>query len=114
MLLLWQVGISTKPHLRTERGGKPIVLLLAASERHEQSVFVPLMARGAVKRPGCGRSRRVVGDKGYSSGKMRQYCRRHGIQPVIPTKANERRQPRFDRELYRERNRVEHCINWLK
>jgi len=76
------------------------------------------MARGAVKRPGRGRPRRrprrVVGDKGYSSGKVRQYCRRHGIQPVIPTKANERRQPRFDRELYRERNRVERCINRLK
>lgn len=79
---------------------------------------MPLLERGAVKRLGRGRPRRrpkcVVGDKGYSSRKVRQYCRRHGIQPVIPTKANERRQPRFDRELYRKRNRVERCINRLK
>jgi transposase len=76
------------------------------------------MERGAVKRPGRGRPRkrpqRVVGDKGYSSGKVRRYCRRRGIQPVIPTTDNERRQRHFDRELYRERNRVERCINRLK
>lgn len=76
------------------------------------------MARGAVKRAGRGRPRRrpqrLVGDKGYSSGKVRRYLRRRGIQPVIPTKRNERRQPTFDRELYRERNKVERCINRLK
>jgi len=36
------------------------------------------------------------------------------MRPVIPTKSNERRQPHFDRALYRERNRVERCINRLK
>jgi transposase len=91
---------------------------VTAGERHEQSAFEPLMAHGAVKRQGRGRARRrpkrVVGDKGYSSRKTRQYCRRHGIQPVIPTKSNERRLPRFDRALYRERNKVERCINRLK
>lgn len=105
--------------MRTERGGKPLVVLLTAGERHEQSVFEPLMEGGAVKRPG-GRGRpkcrpqRVVGDKGYSSRKVRRSLRRHGIRSVIPTKRNERRQPTFDRELYRERNRVERCINRLK
>lgn len=91
---------------------------MTAGERHEQSAFEPLMEHGAVKRSGRGRPRtrpkRVVGDKGYSSGKVRRYLRRRGIQPVIPTKSNERRLPRFDRELYRERNRVERCINRLK
>jgi transposase len=76
------------------------------------------MERGTIKRPGRGRPRRrpvrVVGDKGYSSGKVRRYLRQHGIQPVIPTKSNERPQRYFDRELYRERNRVERCINRLK
>ena len=57
---------------------------------------------------------RVVGDKGYSSPKARRTARRRGIQPVIPTKKDERPQRRFDRDLYRERNRVERCINRLK
>jgi transposase len=93
--------------------------LLTAGERHEQSAFVPLMAGRAVKRPG-GRGRprkrpkRVVGDKGYSSGKVRRYLRQHGIGATIPKKQDERPQRVFDRELYRERNRVERCINRLK
>ncbi len=111
-------GFSTKLHLRAERGGKPIVILLTAGERHEQSVFASLMERGAVKRGGRGRPRRrprcVVGDKGYSSGKVRRYLARHGVRAVIPRKANERPQRHFDRPLYRERNRVERLINRLK
>src|SRR5579872_5936105 len=78
------------------------------------------MQAGAVKRPGSGRGRprrrpqRLVGDKGYSSRKVRRYLRRHGIGVTIPTKRNERPQRTFDRELYRERNQVERCINRLK
>ena len=33
---------------------------------------------------------------------------------MIPTKSNEPRDPAFDREAYRERNRVERLINRLK
>ena len=40
--------------------------------------------------------------------------RRRGITPVIPTKSNQRRQPRFDREAYRRRNLVERLIGRLK
>jgi transposase len=40
--------------------------------------------------------------------------RRRHITPVILAKVNERRQPRFDRELYRERNAVERLVNRLK
>jgi transposase len=40
--------------------------------------------------------------------------RRRGIGAVIPTKENEQRQPDFDREAYRQRNRIERLINRLK
>jgi hypothetical protein len=75
-------GFTTKIHLRAEGGGKPIAFLITAGQRHEQSAFCALMERGAVKRgrgpcPGRGRPRirpeRVVGDKGYSSEKVRTY-----------------------------------------
>jgi transposase len=93
-------------------------VLLTAGERHEQSAFEPLMEAGAVKRAGRGRPRRrpkrVVGDKGYSSRKVRRYLRRHGIGATIPKKRDEQSQRHFDRELYRERNKVERCINRLK
>jgi hypothetical protein len=62
----------------------------------------------------CLRPDQIVGDKGCSSRKARQAARRRGIKPVIPTKSNEPRQQHFERELYRERNQAERCINRLK
>lgn len=113
-----QGGFSTKIHLRTEGNGKPVTFLLTVGERHEAVVFEPLMEQGAVKRAGVGRPRlrpkRVSGDKGYSSGKIRRYLQRRGICITIPRKANERKRGQFDKLLYRQRNRVERCFNRLK
>ncbi len=111
-------GFTTKLHVRVDRGGKPLVLLVTAGERHEQSVFTALMERGAVKRAGRGRPRvrpdRVAGDRAYSSRTVRRYLRRRGIRAVIPTRNNEQRSPTFDCAAYRERNAVERLINRLK
>lgn len=56
----------------------------------------------------------MVGDKAYSSGRNRRYLRRRGIRLTIPRQSNERRCGKFDRSIYRERNRVERTINRLK
>lgn len=111
-------GFSTKVHLRVEGGGKPLVLLLTPGQRHEATACEALMAQGAVKRGGRGRPRRrprrVVGDKGYSSRKIRRYARRRGINVTIPRKRNERRRGPFDRAAYRARNLVERLIGRCK
>ncbi len=95
-----------------------MVLLLTAGQRHEQIMFEALLETGAVKRPGPGRPRlrpkRVVGDKGYRSQQNRVYLRRRRIGAVLPKQSNQKRRGRFDREAYRERNRVERTINRLK
>jgi len=76
------------------------------------------MEQGAIKRAGPGRPRvrpdRLGGDKGYSSRTVRCYLHRRGIGAVIPTKSDQRRNPRFDRAAYRERNQAERLINRLK
>ncbi len=78
----------------------------------------PLMAQGAVKRPGAGRPkrrpRRLVGDKAYSSRAIRPYLRRRGIRTTIPRTVTERRTGPLQRALYRLRSRVECLINRLK
>lgn len=59
----------------------------------------------------------LAGDKGYRAEWIDDYLLQLGIQPVIPSKANEDRASRavaFDRELYRRRNIVERLIGWLK
>lgn len=91
--------------------------LLTAGQRHEQTMFEALMEAGAVERPGRGRPRqrprRVAGDKGYSSKRLRRSLRRRGIGAVIARQQRERR-TRFDQAAYRERNVVERLINRLK
>ena len=95
-----------------------MTLVLTPGQRHAAVVFEQLMASGAVRRRGPGRPRRrpqrVVGDTGYSSGKIRQYARQHGIQITIPRKANACRTGPFNRALYRLRNRIERLVNRCK
>jgi transposase len=95
-----------------------MTIVLTPGQRHEAMVVETLLEQGAVKRPGRGRPKlrpkRVVGDKGSSSRKIRAYLRRRGIRHTIPRKRNERRTGPFNRTLYRERNRVERLINRFK
>jgi len=95
-----------------------MTIALTPGQRHEVTAFETLMQQGAVKRPGRGRPRlrpgRIVGDKGYNSGKIRQFAHRHGICTTIPHKCNERRSGPFDKAIYRQRNRVERLINRMK
>lgn len=111
-------GFSTKIHLRCDGNGLPMTMLLTVGERHEAVMFETLMEQGAVKHSKGGRPRirpkRVAGDKGYSSRKIRVYLRRRGIRYTIPRKSNEHRGGKFDKEQYRQRNRVERLFGRLK
>lgn len=64
---------------------------------------------GRRRRPG-----RLAGDKGYSYPSVRRWLRRHRVMAVIPTRSDQRSDPRFDRTGYRKRNVIERCVNWLK
>jgi transposase len=95
-----------------------MTIALTPGQQHEATVFETLMEHGAVKRAGRGRPRlrpkRIVGDKGYSSRRIRHYARRRGMRITIPRKCNEHHSGPFDRVVYRQRHRVERLINRLK
>jgi transposase len=94
-----------------------MTFVLTPGQAHEAPIFELLMEQGAVKRANGRlkrRPKRIIGDKGYTGQKIRGYLRQHGIRGTIPTRSNQRRAARFDRGLYRERNRVERLINRLK
>ena len=68
---------------------------------------------------------RVLGDKAYSSKKIRQHLRRRGIKATIPEPTDQvghraarksagGRPPAFDGESYKQRNVVERAINKLR
>lgn len=113
-----QGGFSTKVHLRAADEQHLMTFVLSPGQQHEALGFEPLMASGAVKRRGRGRPKhrpgRIVGDKAYSSRKIRAYLRRHGIRITVPHKVNEHRGGPFDRAIYRMQEQVERLINRLK
>lgn len=95
-----------------------MTFVLTPGQDHEAPVFEKLLDSGAIKRDGPGRPKRrpkrMVGDKGYSSRTIRTLLRRRGIRVTIPHKANEHHGGSFNRNVYRQRNRIERLINRLK
>lgn len=76
------------------------------------------MEVNTVDRTGAGRPdlhpKRVVGDGGYSYDRIREYLARRKILTAIPQRSDQGQDPQFDRETYRERNRVERLVGRLK
>lgn len=59
--------------------------------------------------------RAALGDKGYDSQANRAACRKRGIVPVIPYRANTKHKPKFfPKTLYKARARIEQCMGKLK
>ena len=56
----------------------------------------------------------VIADKAYDSNTIRDTVKAAGMKPVIPSNRSRKRPIRYDKVLYRERNRIERCINKLK
>lgn len=120
--------MTTKLHLACEGRGRPLAVVLTEGQRHDSTQWEALLdtirvpqRRGRPRK----RPRQICLDKGYSYERCRQVLRRRGIRHVIPSRTDQREQrrkkgsaggrpPRFDRKVYRERNRVERAINRLK
>jgi transposase len=56
----------------------------------------------------------LLADKGYDSDAIRENLRDTGIRPVIPPRSNRKAAIRWNKRLYRERNRIERMIGHLK
>jgi transposase len=55
-----------------------------------------------------------LGDKGYDSAKFIGHLRGMKMEVVIPPRSNRNDLRDYDKELYKERNRVERFINKIK
>jgi transposase len=106
-----------------------VARVTTAGQRHDSLAFEPLMNRLRIARAGPGRPRtrpgRLLGDRAYSSKKIRAHLRRRGITATIPEPADQiahrvkrgrkgGRPPAFDAVAYKDRNTTERAFSKLK
>jgi transposase len=114
-------GFGSKFHILVDGNGTPLEVDVTAGQVHDSQRLEPVLKKVSVKqkrgRPKS-RPKRLAGDKGYSSNRIRTFLTDRGIEPIIPHKDNEkaRHDPevKFDKETYKRRCIVEQSIGWLK
>jgi transposase len=109
-------GFGTKVHLVCDSRGTVVGIHITAGQAHESKAFEPTMARRMLHRRGGRRRwpRRLAGDKGYSYPRIRRWCRRRQIKPVIPTRKNQPREEDFEKATHKRRNIIERVVGWYK
>ncbi len=111
-------GFGTKMHLIVDGHGIPLLATLTAGRVHESMLLELTLEAVRLPKPGRGRPRtrpaRLAGDKGYSHVRIRRYLRSRGIKAVIPTRKDQKADPKFDKAAYKRRNVVERCMGWIK
>ncbi len=111
-----QGGFGTKVHLLCDSHGIPLGIYVTPGQRHESKFFEAVIERVLLRRRPGQRywPKKLAGDKGYSYVHIRQWLKRHHIEPVIATRKDQPRQESFDKASYRRRNIIERSIGWFK
>ena len=115
-------GLTTKIHALVDGGVHPVALLLSPGQAGDNPRLVPLLDSLAASgyRPA-----HLLADKAYSHPSTRRALRRRRVRHTIPERRDqvEHRQgngsaggrpPKFDAELYRQRNTVERSFGRFK
>jgi transposase len=109
-------GFGTKLHLLCDSHGIPLGIYVTPGQRHESKFFETVIERVWLRRRPGQRywPKKLAGDKGYSYVHVREWLKRHHIEPVIPTRKDQAPEPSFDKATYRQRNIIERSIGWYK
>ena len=99
-------GLTTKIHLLSNQLGEPLQFRLTAGNINDCTQAIALLGE---HKPAV-----VLADKGYDTDAIVAHVEAIGAQVVIPPKANRLRQRPYDKELYKQRNRIERCFSRLK
>jgi len=99
-------GFGTKLHLAVESLGLPLSVHLSPGQDADSTHAEALL--------GDHRPEAVLGDKGYDTDKLAEAIGARGAEVVIPPKKNRVDPREYDEVVYKERNKVERCINRLK
>ncbi len=101
-------GFTCKVHCLSDAKGIPLAFHLTPGEAADCATFEDIYALGEVK-PGY-----LLADKGYDANAIRERLDADGVRATIPPKSNRIKAIRWNKSLYRERNRIERMIGHLK
>lgn len=101
-------GFTCKVHCLSDAKGVPLAFHLTPGEAADCAAFEDVYALGDVK-PGY-----LLADKGYDTNAIRDRLKDDGVRATIPSKSNRVKAIRWNKALYRERNRIERMIGHLK
>jgi transposase len=99
-------GFGTKIHLSVDSLGLPVEVHLSPGQDADVTHAETLL--------GDHRPEAVLGDKGYDSDAFAKVVGDRGAEVVIPPRSNRKTPREYDAVVYKERNKVERCINRLK
>lgn len=99
-------GFGTKIHLGVESLGLPLEIHLRPGQDADITHAPAVLADHHPEA--------VLGDKGYDSDAFAQSVEDRGAEVVIPPRSNRTAPRPYDPVVYKERNKVERCINRLK
>ena len=98
--------MSTKIHAAVDALGRPVRLILTAGQASESKQARALLEGFEAEF--------VIADKGYDADEILNQITLCGSQAIIPPKANRIEQREYDKNIYKERNRVERFFQKIK
>ncbi len=101
-------GFTSKVHCVGDARGRPLAFHLTSGEAADCASYDTLIDLPA------GVPDALLADKGYDSDAIRADLKNRGIRPVIPPRSNRTTAIRWNKRLYRERNRIERMFGHLK
>ena len=100
-------GPTTKIHALTDGCGRAVALLLTPGNCADISAAPSLLAARSAPR-------RLIADKGYDANSLRSSLKAQQTEAVIPSTTARKRPIPYDRQAYRQRNRIERAFCSLK
>ena len=99
-------GWSTKIHVAVDALGNPLRLILTVGQRADITQAKELLVDY--------KTDAVLADRGYDADILIEALQKDNIEGVIPAKKNRLEPRQIDKNLYKDRNKVERYFNKLK
>ena len=87
--------------------GRPVLMLLSEGQMSDYK-------GAALMIDALPRAKQLLGDKGYDADWFRQALAERGITACIPSRSNRKKPIEHDRELHRQRHKIENMFGRLK